>query len=72
MSKGEKTYKEYYIYVHKSIAERIEQLREIGFIQREIFNYALMTALCSKPIEEVAKEILDFRIKQKDLLKEVL
>jgi hypothetical protein len=29
------------------------------------------SALCQKPIEEVAKDILDYRIKQKEKLKEI-
>jgi hypothetical protein len=38
---------------------------------KEQFNFAVWYALCQKPIEEVCKDILDFRIKQKDKLKEI-
>jgi len=69
--KKEKTYSEYYVFYHKDYYNRMKELQELGFTIKEQFNFALWYALCQKPVEEVAKDILDFRIKQKDKLKEI-
>lgn len=71
MSKEERKYKEYYLFIHQNLVKTIDDLRECGLILKEIYHYALSKALTEKPLEEVAKEILEFRIKNKELLKEV-
>jgi hypothetical protein len=70
-TKKEVTYSQHYIYIHRDYYNRMKEIQELGFTMREQFNFAVWYALCQKPIEEVCKDILDFRIKQKDKLKEI-
>jgi hypothetical protein len=69
--KEEKTYSEHYVFLHRDYYKRMKEIQEIGFTMKEQFNFAVWSALCQKPVEEVVKDILDYRIKQKDKLKEI-
>jgi hypothetical protein len=54
--------REFLVYVTEDVYDKIEELSSIGFSKREISNYFLSKIL-EKPIEEIAKEVFEYRLK---------